>query len=102
MIITGVDLSKIFGVQTKILGRGQKVVKSDKYMGVSQLLEGHVPGLPPTKVNAYGDNFVSTGNNCLDFRTFLAMHIIIGMVNSKAKSCELVHLHSLNQNKILR
>src|SRR6218665_4217242 len=25
---------------------GKKVVKSDKYMGVSQLL-GHVPGLPP-------------------------------------------------------
>ncbi len=34
---TGVDLSKILGGQTKILG-GQKVVKSDKCMGVSQLL----------------------------------------------------------------
>src|SRR6218665_2904269 len=34
--ITGVDLSKIFGVQSKILGG--KVVKSDKCMGVSQLL----------------------------------------------------------------
>ena len=42
---TGVDLSKILGRQTKILG-GQKVVKSDKCMDVSQLL-GHVPGLPP-------------------------------------------------------
>ena len=32
---------------------GQKVVKSDKCMGVSQLLGGHVPVLPP-KVYAYG------------------------------------------------
>ena len=42
-IITGVDLSKIFGGQTKILWANQnmgvqKVVKSDKCMGVSQLL----------------------------------------------------------------
>ena len=28
---------------------GQRVVKSDKCMGVSQLLGGHVPGLPPPK-----------------------------------------------------
>ena len=42
---TGVDLSKILGGQTKILG--EKVVKSDKCMGVSQLLGEHVPGLPP-------------------------------------------------------
>ena len=34
--ITDVDLSKILGGKTKILG-GQKVVKSDKCMGVSQL-----------------------------------------------------------------
>jgi len=34
---TGVDLSKILGGQTKILG-GQKVVKNDKFMGISQLL----------------------------------------------------------------
>ena len=33
---TGVDLSKILGGQTKILGR--KVIKSDKCMGVSQSL----------------------------------------------------------------
>jgi len=44
---TGVDLSTILGGQTEILGGGQKVVKSDKCMGVSQLLGGHVPGLPP-------------------------------------------------------
>jgi len=37
-MITGVDFAKILG--------GQKVVKSDKCMGDSQLL-GHVPGLPP-------------------------------------------------------
>jgi len=42
---TGVDLSKIFGGQSKILGR-QKVVKSDKCMGVSQLLGGTCPGCP--------------------------------------------------------
>ena len=41
---TGVDLSKILGRQTKILG--EKVVKSDKCMDVSQLL-GPVPGHPP-------------------------------------------------------
>jgi len=35
--VIGVDLSKILGGQTKIYG-GQKVVKSDKCMGVSQLL----------------------------------------------------------------
>src|SRR6218665_2902937 len=44
-ISTGVDLSKILGGQTKILG--EKVVKSDKCMGDSQLLGGHVLGLPP-------------------------------------------------------
>ena len=49
--VTGVDLSKILGGQTKILG-GQKVVKSDKCMGVSQLLGGMCPGCPP-KVYAY-------------------------------------------------
>ena len=36
LITTGVDLSKILVGQTKILGG--KVVKSDKYIGVSQLL----------------------------------------------------------------
>ena len=44
---SGVDLSKIFGRQTKLLG--EKVIKNDKYTGVSQLLRGHVPGLPPPK-----------------------------------------------------
>ena len=34
---TGVDLSKILGGQTKIL-EGQKEVKSDKCVGVSQLM----------------------------------------------------------------
>src|SRR6218665_435577 len=43
---TGVDLSKILGRQTKILGR-QKVVKSDKYMGVSQLLGARARAAPP-------------------------------------------------------
>ena len=48
-VITGIDFSKIFGGQNKILGR--KMVKSDKCMGVSQLL-GARAGLPP-KVYAY-------------------------------------------------
>jgi len=48
---TGIDLSKILGGQTKILG--EKVIKSDKCIGISQLLGEHVPGLPP-KVYAYG------------------------------------------------
>ena len=43
---TGVDLSKILGGQTNILG-GQKVVKSDKCMGVSQLLGGRARAAPP-------------------------------------------------------
>src|SRR6218665_167524 len=41
---TGIDLTKILGEQTKLLG-GQKVVKIDKCMGVSKLLGG--PGCPP-------------------------------------------------------
>src|SRR6218665_4208753 len=48
VVCTGIDLSKVLGGQTKILG-GQKEVKSDKCMGVSQLLGGHVPGLFPPK-----------------------------------------------------
>jgi len=31
----------------------KKVIKSDKCMGVSQLLEEHVPGLHPLQVYAY-------------------------------------------------
>ena len=42
---TGIDLSKILGGQTKILG--EKVVKSDKCMGDSQLLGGTCPGCSP-------------------------------------------------------
>ena len=42
---TGVDLSKILGGQTKILGR-QKVVKSDKCMDVSQLLGARARAVP--------------------------------------------------------
>src|SRR6218665_309380 len=42
---TGVDLSKILGGLPKYWG--EKVVKSAKCMGDSQLLEGHVSGLPP-------------------------------------------------------
>jgi len=38
--LTGVDLSKIWGEQTKIF-RGQKVVITDKSMGFSQLLGAH-------------------------------------------------------------
>jgi len=44
-------LSKTFGGKPKYWG-GQKVVKSDKCMGVSQLFGGHVPGLLP-KVYTY-------------------------------------------------
>ena len=36
---TGLDLSKILGLQTRIL-REKKVIKSDKCMGVCQLLRG--------------------------------------------------------------
>src|SRR6218665_2146122 len=43
--ITGVDLLKILGGKTKIL-EGQKMVKSDKCMGLSQLLGGTCPGCP--------------------------------------------------------
>jgi len=53
VIPTDVDLSKILGGQTKILGRGQKVVKSDKCKGVSQLL-GASARAPP-KVYAYNN-----------------------------------------------
>ena len=47
--ITGVDLSKILGGQTKILG--EKGGISDKYMGNSQLLGDMCLGCP--KVYAY-------------------------------------------------
>ena len=43
-MFTGVDLLKILGGQTKILGG--KVVKSDKCMGIFSIIGGHVPGLP--------------------------------------------------------
>ena len=43
-VYTGVDLSKIFGGKTRILG---KVGKGDKCMGVSQLLGDTCPGFPP-------------------------------------------------------
>ena len=35
---TGDDLSTILGEQTKILGRGKRVVITDQSIGVSQLL----------------------------------------------------------------
>jgi len=41
-------LVKNIGWASQTIG-GQKVVKSNKCMGVSQLLRGHVPGLPPQK-----------------------------------------------------
>src|SRR6218665_2211252 len=44
-IHTGVELSKILGGQIKILGG--KMIKSDKCMGVSELL-GARAGLPPS------------------------------------------------------
>ena len=46
IIYTGVDSSKILGGQTKIL-RGQKVVKSDKCMGVSQSFGARARAAPP-------------------------------------------------------
>ena len=46
LVYTGIDMSKILGEQTKIFW-GQKMVKSGKCMGISQLLGGHMPGLPP-------------------------------------------------------
>ena len=50
--VTGVDLSKILGGKPKYWG-GQKVVKSDKCMGVSQLLGAHARAAP--KVYAYAE-----------------------------------------------
>jgi len=47
---TGVDLSKYWVGKPKY-GRGQKVVKSDKCMGVSQLMGAHSRAAP--KVYAY-------------------------------------------------
>ena len=44
VVFTGVDLSEKLGGQTKILG--EKVVKSDKYMGVSQLLGARARAAP--------------------------------------------------------
>ena len=51
--ITGVDLSKILGGQTNILG-GQKVVNSSKCMAVSQLLGACARAIPnvPSKLRA--------------------------------------------------
>ena|SRR6218665_3702220 len=45
LVYTGVDLGKILGWQTKILGGG-KVVKCDKRIGVSQFMWGTCPGCP--------------------------------------------------------
>ena len=42
---TGIDLSKILGGQTKILG-GQNMVKSDKCMGISTFLGAHARAAP--------------------------------------------------------
>jgi len=44
LTLTGVDLAKILGGQTKTLG--EKVVKSDKYMGDSQLLGARIRAAP--------------------------------------------------------
>src|SRR6218665_214995 len=44
-LATGVNFSEILGGQTKILG--EMVVKSDEYMGVSQLLKSTCPGCLP-------------------------------------------------------
>ena len=49
---TGIDLSKILGGQTKIFG-GQKEIKSDKCMGVSQLLGARARAAP--KVYVYDE-----------------------------------------------
>src|SRR6218665_2322658 len=49
---TGIDLSKILGVQTKLLG-GQKVIKCDKCMGVYQLLGERVRAAPPSLPQVY-------------------------------------------------
>ena len=51
-----VDLSKILGGKTKLLGE-QQVIKSDKCMGFSQLLRGHVPGLLPKSTPVYPRRF---------------------------------------------
>ena len=48
IMATGVDLSTILVGQTKILGRKQKLVKSDKCMGNFSIIGGTcMPGLPP-------------------------------------------------------
>jgi len=50
-VATGVDLSKILGEATKILG--QKVSITEEIKGVSHLLEGHVPRLPPPNLRLW-------------------------------------------------
>src|SRR6218665_540426 len=61
-IDTGVDLSKILGGQTKILG--ENMVKSNKCMDVSQLLEGTCPDCPlkstPMHIDATKGPWAST------------------------------------------
>ena len=50
------------------MGREQKVVKSDKCMGVSQLL-GHVPGMPPESTHIWRpQNRLSRGNQLIHRR----------------------------------
>jgi len=52
----GVDLSKILGGQIKILG--EKVVNSDKCMGVSQLLGARDWAAPKVYAYVYGHTYI--------------------------------------------
>ena len=63
LLCTGVDLSKILGGQTKILW-GQKVVKSDKCMGVSQLLGARARAAPLSLRLCYCAGFIKTLGLC--------------------------------------
>src|SRR6218665_3468309 len=65
---TGVDLSKILGGQTKILG--EKVVKSDKCMGVSQLLGARSRAAPQSTPMDLG--FAHRVSLMIGFRQFLS------------------------------
>jgi len=64
LLTTGVDLSKILG--------GQKVVKSDKCMGVSQLLGARARAAPPKSTPMLLTGFASDEGN-IDITKYLSV-----------------------------
>src|SRR6218665_3971464 len=85
-ISTGIDLSKILGGQTKILG-GKKVVKSDKCMGDSQLMGGTCPGCPPKStpmatIECFSTNLFVRQSiliSCSPTEPYPSLHHVFGM-----------------------